>query len=154
MAELRYIVRVVGKDLDGNKSVERAVQGIKGISHRMARMIAFTFQKETKVPVDSQIGLMPEELDAKLEEIITNPEKFNLPAWSKNRRRDFETGKDSHLVMNDLDFTLRKDKQRLGAIKSYRGLRLAWGLPVRGQRTRSSFRRGGVIGVMKKDNKK
>ena len=154
MAEARYIVRIVGKDLDGNMTIERALQGIKGVSHRMARMAAYAFEKETKVSFDTPIGQIPENLDAKLEEIVMHPEKFGLPEWGFNRRKDFDSGKTSHLVMNELDFTLRKDKQRLGAIKSYRGLRLAWGLPVRGQRTRSSFRKGGVVGVMKKDAKK
>ena len=154
MAEKRYIVRIVGKDLDGNLPIERALMGIKGVSHRMAKMAAYTFEKEHKIKFDSNIGEMPEEMDAKLEDIILNPEKHGLPKWTFNRQNDFETGKDAHLVMNDLALSLRNDKQRLGAIKSYRGLRLTWGLPVRGQRTRSSFRKSSVVGVMKKDNKK
>jgi len=54
--------------------------------------------------------------------------------------------------MNDLDFSVRTDIQRLADIKSYRGLRLSWGLTVRGQRTKSTHRgKGTVVGVMKKD---
>ena len=35
-------------------------------------------------------------------------------------------------------------------IHSYKGIRHESGLPVRGQRTRSSFRTGGIVGVSKK----
>ena len=57
--------------------------------------------------------------------------------------------------MGDLEFTTRKDIQRLSEIKSYRGLRHGWGLTVRGQRTRSTHRgKGPVVGVMKKEVKK
>ena len=35
-------------------------------------------------------------------------------------------------------------------IKSYKGMRHAYGLPVRGQRTRGNFRKGVTVGVMKK----
>jgi len=47
---------------------------------------------------------------------------------------------------------LRKefDIKRLKKVKSYRGMRHAFGLPVRGQRTRSHFRKGRSVGVQKK----
>lgn len=154
MAEKKYIVRIAGKDLDGSLSLERAVQSIKGVSHRLGRIIALTFEKETGLAFDSPLGLLPEKMDSKLEDIVLHPEKYGIPGWVYNRRKDFETGADKHLVMNELDLQLRKDVQRLGQIKSYRGLRHAWGLPVRGQRTRSSFRKGAVVGVMKKEAKR
>ena len=151
MTEKRFIVRVAGRDLDGTLSIERAIQSIKGIGFRMSRMIALTFEKQTGVPFDTQLGNVPENMDAKLEEIVLHPDKFALPEWTLNRRHDFETGQSRHLVMNDLDLQLRKDLQRLGRIKSRRGLRHAWGLPVRGQHTRTSFRGGRTVGVVKKD---
>ena len=44
------------------------------------------------------------------------------------------------------------DLRRLKKIKSNRGLRHQWGLPVRGQRTKSNFRRskGKAVGVKRK----
>jgi len=66
------------------------------------------------------------------------------------RQNDSYTGKSKHLIGSDLLFSVREDKQRLSKIKSRRGLRLQAGLPVRGQKTRSNFRRReGVVGVMK-----
>ncbi|MDD5148292.1 MAG: 30S ribosomal protein S13 [Candidatus ainarchaeum sp.] len=152
--EARYIVRIAGKDLNGSLPICMALTGIKGISHRMARNIAIAFEKETKIPFESKIGVLPENLDRALEEIVFNPEKHGIPAWSLNRRKDFETGGNSHKVMNELDFALRRDVQRMNETKSYRGLRLSWGLTVRGQRTKSTHRgKGPVVGVQKKDAK-
>ena len=52
---------------------------------------------------------------------------------------------------SDLIFAIREDKQRLSRIKARRGLRLLAGLRVRGQKTKSNFRRKlGVVGVTKK----
>ncbi|MBN2067806.1 MAG: 30S ribosomal protein S13 [Candidatus Diapherotrites archaeon] len=150
--EIRYIVRIATKDLDGNMPIYRALAKIKGIGIRMAKNIAIVFEKEDKIAFDSKLGLLPEELDKKLEDIVLNPEKHGIPIWSLNKQKETETGENKHLVMADLDFGLRKDLQRLNLIKSYRGLRHSWGLTVRGQRTKSTHRgKGGVVGVMKKD---
>jgi len=150
--EIRYIVRIAGKDLDGNLPIFMALTGIKGVGMRMGRIASYIFEKENKIGFDSKIGMLTEEQDKKLEEIIMHPEKYSIPKWAFNRRKEFETGIDRHAIMNDLDFALRKDLQRLNEIKSYRGLRHSWGLTVRGQKTRSTHRgKGGVVGVMKKD---
>jgi len=153
--ELRYIVRIAGKDLDGNKPIFVALMQIKGISHRIARIAAKTFEKETGIPFDSKLGLIPEDKDKILEAIVSEPEKHGVPEWALNRRKDYSTGKSTQLIMGELDFALREDYKRLNIIKSYRGLRHSWGLTVRGQRTKSTHRgKGPVVGVIKKDAKK
>jgi len=152
--EFRHIVRIASKDLNGNLPVYRALTKIKGIGIRMARSMATVFEKETKVAFDSKLGAMPEDMDKKLEDIVLFPGKHGIPGYCLNRQRDLETGQDKHQVMADLDFQLRTDLQRLNKIKSYRGLRLSWGLPVRGQRTKSTHRgKGSIVGVTKKDAK-
>jgi small subunit ribosomal protein S13 len=152
--ELRLIVRVMGKDLDGNLSLERGLRKIKGIGQRMSKGISFAFEQKYGFKHDEKLGFMGEDLDKKLEEIIAHPDGNGMPSWMMNRRGDFETGKTAHHVMNDLDFDIRKDLERMKKIRSYRGVRHMYGLPVRGQRTRSSFRkRGSVVGVVKKDVK-
>lgn len=155
MAELKYIVRIIGKDLDGTKTVENSLCGIKGIGRRMGSIIGAQFKKENNIVGEKKLGELTEEEIKKLEDIINSPEKHGIPHWALNRRKEFETGEDKHKTMNDLDFALRTDFQRLAEIKSYRGLRHMWGLPVRGQKTRSTHRgKGGVVGVLKKDAKK
>jgi len=152
--EFRHIVRIASKDLNGNLPIYRALTKIKGIGIRMAKNIGIAFEKATNVKYKSKLGNMPEQFDKTLEEIALHPEKHSIPGYCLNRQREHETGANKHLVMADLDFQLRNDLQRLNEIKSYRGLRLSWGLPVRGQRTKSTHRgKGGVVGVLKKDAK-
>jgi len=152
--DIRYIVRIAGKDLNGELTIERALWAIKGISHRTSRNIGIAFEKETGKSPETRLGELGEEFDKTLEDIVLNPGKHGLPAWTFNRRNDFATGQDSHTIMADLDFAKRNDFQRLNEIKSYRGLRLSWGLPVRGQRTKSTHRgKGSVVGVLKRDAK-
>jgi small subunit ribosomal protein S13 len=150
--ETRLIVRINNKDLNGALPVYRAIQDIKGIGQRMGKTVGLVFEKETGTPFDTILGDLSESQDRQLEDIIVHPGKHGFPTWSLNRRNDFETGATGHLLMSELDFALRKDLQRLNQIKSYRGLRHSWGLPVRGQKTKSTHRgKGGVVGVTKKD---
>lgn len=152
--EIRYIVRIANKDLNGRVKIARALMGLKGINHRYAKIVTGVFLKESGLSSDTILGKLPEEMDSKLEDIVLNPMKYNLPEWALNRRKDFEDNVSKHLAMNELDFAKRKDLQRLSRIKSYRGLRHVWKLPVRGQKTKSTHRgKGGTVGVHKKDRK-
>ncbi len=152
MAEINYIVRVAGKDLDGTKPVEYSIQGLKGVGPRIAEVLSSKFIKEMSITRQKKLGELTPEQVARLEELILNPEKHGVPIWAMNRRKDIETGKDKHLIMNDLAFSLKKDFERMGEMKSYKGLRHISGLTVRGQKTKSRHRgKGGTVGVSKKD---
>jgi len=152
--DFRHIVRIASKDLNGNLPIYRSLTKIKGIGIRMAKNMAIALEKKSGVKYTSKLGEMPEQFDKELEEIVLNPGKHGIPAFFLNRQKEYDSGQNKHLVMADLDFQQRNEFQRLNEIKSYRGLRLSWGLPVRGQRTKSTHRgKGGVIGVTKKDAK-
>jgi small subunit ribosomal protein S13 len=151
------IVRIIGKDLDGTKNINESLMRIKGINHRLGKIITIKFCKENKLSNETKLGNLTNEQVKLLEKIVQSPDKADIPKWILNRQKDYDTGEDKHLTMNDLDFQLRNDFQRLAEIKSYKGLRHMWGLTVRGQKTRSKHRgkgKGKVVGVSKKDNKK
>ena len=67
-----------------------------------------------------------------------------------NRRNDYETGETVHLIESDLMMRLRDDLNRMKKVRSYKGKRHEVGLPVRGQRTKSTFRKGTSVGVRKR----
>jgi small subunit ribosomal protein S13 len=67
-----------------------------------------------------------------------------------NRRKDLLSGEDRHIMGADLLVNLREDINLLRKIRSYRGIRHERGLKVRGQRTKSTGRRGAVVGVVRK----
>jgi small subunit ribosomal protein S13 len=146
MTEFKGIVRIFGTDLKGDRSVELALTGIRGIGIMIARGIAHTIN----VSPQEKLGNLPDEKIEEIEEVLKHPHEHNIPSWMLNRRRDYTTGKDIHLVGADLIMTLRGDLNRLKKIRSYRGIRHELGLPVRGQRTKSSFRKGRTIGVSRK----
>ena len=145
--DVRSIVRVVGTDLDGEKPVNRAIMKIKGIRYSMSNAIC----KVAGIDPKKKLGNLNESEMGNLEDVIKDPLKFKIPTYFINRRRDLETGKDLHLSGMDLTASMRFDIQRHVDIKTYRGWRHMLGQPVRGQRTRSSFRgTGKAVGVMKK----
>ena len=84
--------------------------------------------------------------------MVRNPKNF--PVWMLNRRKDKLSGEDKHLLKTDLKLQKEIDVKDLQKIRSYRGARHQAGLPVRGQRTRSNFRRGKTVGVRKKGVKR
>jgi len=144
--DMRYLVRVYNTDLDGSKSVLISLQKIKGVGFMLANAIC-THNKINKLKKTGE--LTPDEIK-RIEDVLKNPTK--LPLWMLNRRKDPETGSDVHLTANDLNFIKDNDIKMMKKIKSYKGVRHMFGLTVRGQRTKSNFRKnkGKVhLGVIK-----
>lgn len=140
--EIKPFFRVLNTDLEGAKPIVHALTKVHGISFSIASGICNSLQiQKTK-----KAGLLAE-TDAKRIESFVRELKF--PKWMFNRRLDPETGVDKHLLGADLKFTKDFDIKKMRKIKSYRGWRHSLGQPVRGQRTRSHFRKGSAIGVQK-----
>ena len=153
--QVKYLVRIANTDLDGNKQVLYALRKIKGVSYTYANMALVV----AKVDPYAKVGLISDEEVAKLNDVITHPMKYDVPDWLLNRRKDYESGEDKHLVTSDLQFQKENDIKRLRKMKCYRGMRHSAGLPVRGQRTKSNFRKSksrgkGGLGVQRKSGAK
>jgi small subunit ribosomal protein S13 len=145
----QQIVRLAETNIDGSKPVRAAIRSIKGVSFMMSNVISSKTGLGNKKLSDLSEGEIKN-----LEEIITHPENHGIPSWMFNRRIDPNTGKDSHLSVSTLDFTNKMDIDRMKKFKSYKGVRHINHLPVRGQRTRGSFRKSGkAVGVSKKKNR-
>lgn len=144
--DFRHRLRVIGTDVDGTLKTEYALTKIKGISLSLANAIL----KKTGVSPDKRAGFLTETEIERIEEIIKDPAKGGLPSWLLNRRKELETGKDLHLVSADLVLKTKMDIERMKEIKTWRGYRHAYGLKVRGQRTKTTGRAGKALGVKKK----
>ena len=144
--DFRYRLRVIGTDVDGTLKTEYALTKIKGISLSLANAIL----KKTGVSPDKRAGFLTETEIERIEELIKDPAKSSLPSWLLNRRKELETGKDLHLVSADLVLKTKMDIERMKEIKTWRGYRHAYGLKVRGQRTKTTGRAGKALGVKKK----
>ncbi len=144
----RHIVRIAQVDLSGDKPIKIALKKIKGVGFNLASAVCnlagIKQGKKTGELTDAEIK--------KLDAILTKPQENGIPAWMFNRRKDYETGEDKHLLIGVLDFVRDNTIKRLRKIKCYKGTRHSKGLPARGQRTKANFRRskGKVVGVAKK----
>ncbi len=146
-AQFRHIVRIANTDLDGNRKIGDAIRKIKGVGFSFASAVC----QLAKIEGSKKAGnLLPEEVK-RIDEAIATASK-TVPVWMLNRRKDIEDGTDKHLIGADLTFAQESDIRFMKQIRSYKGVRHTMGAPVRGQRTRSNFRRnkGKVIGVVKK----
>ncbi|MBT4376291.1 30S ribosomal protein S13 [archaeon] len=128
------IVRILSKDIEGKMNIYVGLTKIKGISWTMSNAIC----KKLGIEKTKKIGALTEGEIEKISTFMKNPD---LPEYIFNRKQDLETGEDRHLIGVDLDLTKEFDIKRLRKIKSYKGFRHALGLPLRGQRTKSNFRK-------------
>ncbi|PMB74210.1 30S ribosomal protein S13 [Candidatus Bathyarchaeota archaeon] len=144
--EFRHILRITDTDVDGTLKAPYALRKIKGISLNLANAIL----KKAGINPNMRVGFLTEAEVEKIEEIIKEPTKYGLPGWILNRRKDLETGKDMHLISADLILRTKMDIEKMKELKSWRGYRHAYGLKVRGQRTRTTGRKGKAVGVKKK----
>ena len=144
--EFRHIVRILGSDSSGNLKASYAVKSVKGVSLSLANAIL----KKASINPDLRAGFLTEADIDKIEDIIVDPAKYGLPAWLLNRRKDAATGKDMHLITADLVLRTKTDIDEAKEIRSWRGYRHAYGLKVRGQRTKTTGRAGKALGVKKK----
>jgi small subunit ribosomal protein S13 len=138
------LVRIFGYDIPGSRNLYTGLTRIKGISWAISNAICL----KLKFPRSKKIGELTKPEIAKIEEFL---EKLPIYDFMKNRRSDAETGETAHFYSTDLDMKRDFDIKKLREIKSYRGIRHALKQPVRGQRTRSHFRKKGrAMGVKKK----
>ncbi|MBU4535133.1 MAG: 30S ribosomal protein S13 [Euryarchaeota archaeon] len=144
--DFKHLVRIARKDIDGNKPLLNALTTIKGIGEGLSKAIGIAMGFD----LEQKIGYVSDEDILKIEEALKDPKKYDIPDWMLNRRNDYETGVTVHLIESDLAMSLRDDLNRMKKTRSYKGRRHEVGLPVRGQRTKSTFRKGSSVGVRRR----
>jgi small subunit ribosomal protein S13 len=125
------MARIAGVDLQNEKRLDIALSYIYGIGRSNVVKILETAQ----IPAERRVKTLTDDEVNKISRIIEK----------------------DYVVEGDLRRQLHDNIKRLIEIRSYRGIRHAKNLPVRGQRTRSNARtkRGKrvTIGAMKKDDR-
>ncbi len=143
MKNSKKLIRILNTDISADKDTYHGLQKIKGISYSFSNALCLNLNIDKK----KKIADLNKEEITKIENYVKNP---NTKSWLLNSQKDYETGKDLHISTTDLKFRIDNIKKRLMKIKSYRGLRLSVGLPVRGQRTKGHFRKGKSVVTGKK----
>jgi len=144
--EIKGIVRVLGTNIMGNDIFEVGILKVRGVGPVMARAVA----QVAGISPKDKVGNIPPEKLKEIEKIIEESVSNGIPVWLVNRRKDYETGQNIHVIGPKLLMALREDLNKMKKMKSYKGVRHQLGLPVRGQRTKSSFRKGTSLGVQRK----
>ena len=142
------LVRIAGYDIPGSKKVLVGLTRIKGVGWAIsnATCVKLKIEKNKKIS-----ELLKSEIE-KIESFLKNPDVHN---YLMNRRFDLESGETKHYIGVNLEMKKDFDIRRMKKIRSYKGIRHTAGQPVRGQKTRSHFRkRGQVVSVMKKTETK
>lgn len=127
------LIRIMGKDIRGDKKLFVGITKLKGISWCFANALC----KKLGINPNRRIDSLNEKEMAQITDFAKNP---TIPVYLMNRQKDYNLGTDRHLTGNDLDMQSDFDIKRLKKIKSYKGVRHIQGQPVRGQRTKSHFR--------------
>ena len=140
---MESLIRIHGFDVPGSRNILVGLTYIKGISWAISNAICI----KLGIARSKRIQELSKDEVKKIEGFMNN---LDVLTFQKNRRFDPETGKTSHLFGSDLDIAKEFDIKRLKAMKSYVGIRHAAGQPVRGQRTKSHFRRKKTAIVGKK----
>ncbi|MCI0559556.1 MAG: 30S ribosomal protein S13, partial [Nitrososphaera sp.] len=144
-AEYKHILRIAGKDVEGSKKLIVAVSEIKGVGYNFAQVLT----QSLGINPNMRIGFLTENEIREIERAISDPRSARMPEWYLNRRKNMDSGANTHMITSDLDFASSNDVEREKLVMSWRGYRHMFGLRVRGQRTRTTGRKGGAVGVKK-----
>jgi small subunit ribosomal protein S13 len=146
--DFRHIVRIGGADIAGNKHLLYSLRKVKGINFVVGNALCIL----AKVDKKKLAGNLTDEEIKRLNSALENINALGLPKWLVNRKKDPESGEDKHIVGVDVSIAKDNDIKSMRKMKCYKGIRHGKGLPVRGQRTKSNFRRnkGKSLGVKKK----
>ncbi len=137
------LIRILSTDLLAEKTVYTALTRIKGISWSFSNALCHKLGIDRKKKIS-------ELTEKEINSITQFARKPELPEFLLNRKKEIESGENRHLITSDLDLRHEFDIKRLKKIKSYKGVRHIQGQPVRGQRTKSHFRKNKTVGVRKK----
>jgi small subunit ribosomal protein S13 len=144
--EFRHMLRVAGTDVDGTKKIVYGLTKIRGVGPSLAAAIV----RVAEVKPELRMGDLSEAEVQKVEDVMRDPAKYGLPSRLFDRRKDRDTGRDMHFIGADLALSTKNDIDFMKDIRSWKGTRHSLGLKVRGQRTRTTGRKGRAVGVAKK----
>lgn len=146
----RGIVRIAGKDVKGETKLKSALLRVRGIGHTVALAASRVIANELSIDPNTRAGDLSEKQVEDIDKVLFELGKHDIPKFVLNRRTDFSTGDDRHVIMNDLIFDVSQDVDREKKMFSWRGFRHTFGHKVRGQKTRNTGRHGMAVGVIRK----
>ncbi|MEM2739395.1 MAG: 30S ribosomal protein S13 [Candidatus Bathyarchaeia archaeon] len=144
--EYRPIVRIAGHDVDGSLKLPYGLASIKGIGVRLGYVIAHV----AGVNPDRRIGFLTDDEVKRVEDVFRRPWDYGIRGFLLNRQRSPETGRGELFIGGEWELRGRMDIDFMKEIRCWRGIRHSLGLKVRGQKTRTTGRKGRAVGVVRR----
>ena len=144
--EMRHLVRVASSEIKGELPTKIALTKIKGVGDVMSDAVMKVLQLDPK----QTFGLIGDAEIERIEKCLEAPLQHGIPVHLLNARKNTITGTDVHLVGPELIIHKKNVLDIMKKTKSYKGMRHAHGLKVRGQKTKSTGRKGKTMGVSRK----
>lgn len=144
--EYKPIVRIAGHDVDGALKVPYGLASIRGIGVRLGYAIAHV----AGINPDRRIGFLTEDEVKRVEDVFRRPWDYGIRGFLLNRQRSPENGRDELLIGGEWELRQRMDIDFMREIRCWKGIRHALGLKVRGQKTRTTGRKGRTVGVVRR----
>lgn len=141
--DFQHILRILNTNVDGRRKVPFALTAIKGVGRRFAHLVC----KRASIDTSKRAGELKKAEVANIVTILSEASQY-VPVYFLNRQSDRRTGKQLQLVSNELNANNRADYARWKKIRLHRGLRHMWGIKTRGQRTKTTGRRGRIPGTI------
>lgn len=142
----KEIIRILRTNVGGTLPIQHGLAKIKGVGQRLSQAVL----RIANIDPTIRTGLVSEKDIKRIEEIIEEPIQNGIPKWMVNRQKDLRTGEYLHITGPRLELSVKRDIERMRRLRSWKGYRHGFGLKVRGQRTRSTGRKGLVVGVIRK----
>ena len=101
----RESIRIARTNLDGARKSAYALSDVKGIGIRLANVIV----ERAGLDPDTRLGFLSDGEVGKIEKILENLAKHDVPSWLFNRQKDRETGNDIHLIGPEIDLYVKAD---------------------------------------------
>lgn len=150
---LRGIVRIAGYDILGNVPLVRALTKIQGIGLNLAKVISVVVEKELGISQNTLVGTLDDSQISRIEDLLAHINE-HVPKYMLNWQKESVISKDSrgdsHFIGNDLIFMVRTVIDKEKKLYTWKGYRFLHGQKVRGQRTRTTGRKGMTVGVLRK----
>lgn len=148
--EVKGIVRLAGRDINGTLPIKRAITSVKGIGINLGEVVSNIACTSLGFTDKTLVGELTEEELEKLENILHNMGQYGVPIRMLNRQKDLYSGSDAHFIGPDLSYIVKQDIDHEKDSYTWKGYRHTYGQKVRGQRTRSTGRTGMTVGVLRK----
>ncbi|XP_036083206.1 40S ribosomal protein S18-like [Rousettus aegyptiacus] len=144
--KFQHILRVLDTNINGSWKIAFAITAVKGVGRRYAHVVL----KKADIDLTKRTGELSEDEVERVITMMQNPLQYKIPDWFLHIQKDVKDGKYSQVLASGLDNKLHEDLERLKKIWAHRELYHFWGLPVRGQHTKTTGYRGRIVGVLKK----